>query len=78
LFTLEEDMQSSIVAANPDVAGNDGLVRINDLTKVAGLFMSESGDEGYIAQCDINKDGVIDIVDIVFIGRILLEKPMDD
>jgi lysophospholipase L1-like esterase len=63
LFTLLYTLEKGVAIANPDVAGNDGQVRINDLTRTAELFMKESGQDGYDAKCDFNKDGIIDIVD---------------
>ena len=68
LYTLDEDSTSTIAIANSDLTG-DGTTKINDLVIVAKAF----GDAAqYNASFDMNKDGVIDIVDIAYVAKRVL------
>jgi len=69
---LGEEVVKSVVIANPDVTG--GGVAINDLVLVAKAFGCAEGDPGYDPAFDMNKDGVIDIIDIAFVAARVLNK----
>lgn len=43
----------------------DGVVNSIDAQNVASRYNKQSGESGYLADCDFNKDGIIDIYDIV-------------
>ncbi|EGW38669.1 metallophosphoesterase [Desulfosporosinus sp. OT] len=75
LTVLEQDVQDTIAIANSDVTGN-GKTEINDLVMVAKQFGAQQSvtGSGYQATLDMNKDGVIDIVDIVYMAQKLLGK----
>jgi hypothetical protein len=60
--------QSTIsVFKNPDFDG-DGCVAIGDLARVAFRFGTRVGDPLYNVQYDVNNDGSIDIVDVVYVA----------
>ena len=42
----------------------DGHINIRDLTLIAQYFATTPRSEKYSAACDINDDGIIDIVDL--------------
>ncbi|MDA8441821.1 MAG: CehA/McbA family metallohydrolase, partial [Peptococcaceae bacterium] len=71
LATVDQDLTQNIAIANSDATGN-GKLEINDLVMLARLFGSKALDAGYVAKLDINKDGIIDIVDIAYVGHRLL------
>ena len=52
----------------PDV-DNDGRVNILDLVLVAIHFGSQIGNANYNAAADLNRDGVIDVSDLLLIGQ---------
>lgn len=70
IFTTPEDVVSELAVANADVTG--GGIAINDLVLVARAFGTSSGNPGYNAALDMNRDGVIDIVDIAYVARKVL------
>jgi hypothetical protein len=70
IFTTPEDISNEITVANADVTG--GGIAINDLVLVARAFGITSKDQGYNAAFDMNKDGVIDIVDISYVAKKVL------
>jgi len=69
---LGEKVSGRIAIARPDVTG-DG-VAINDLVLVAKAFGCAEGDPGYDPALDMNKDGVIDIIDIAYIAAKVMKK----
>lgn len=71
-FTVEEDVEASILLIDPDVNG-DGEVEIDDLALVARGHGLTATDPGYDAACDLNRDLVIDAADLDFIADRLLE-----
>ncbi|MGL4108260.1 leucine-rich repeat protein [Clostridium sp. LP20] len=56
--------------ADEDVNG-DGAFSILDLSTVSDLYNSVEKDTNYNSKIDINKDGIIDLYDIVKISRLL-------
>jgi len=70
LFTTAEDASGEVVVANADVTG--GGFAINDLVLVAKAFGITSKDPGYNESLDMNKDGIIDIVDISYVAKKVL------
>ena len=70
---LGEAATVAVPVANTDVS-DDGVLRINDVTAVANRFGLQSGETGYMAKYDMNLDGVINIFDLTFIMRALLDK----
>ncbi|PZE20024.1 ThuA domain-containing protein [Paenibacillus xerothermodurans] len=67
---LNEDRTVSIALTNPDVDGNAGL-QISDLVMVAKAF----GKTVFDPKLDINHDGKVNIEDIAYVARKLLETP---
>ena len=51
-----------------DVNG-DSIIDTLDLTAIASAFGTSKGDEGYNPSADLNQDGVVDIFDLVEVGR---------
>ncbi|BFT74527.1 hypothetical protein PAENIP36_59690 [Paenibacillus sp. P36] len=68
LTQLKEDKIIAFVLTNPDV-DNDGKLTVADLVAVAKAFGKTSFDPRY----DLNHDGVVNIEDIAFVARKLLE-----
>lgn len=71
LYTSQEDVLENIVIANSDVTG--GGTAINDLVLVARTFGATKDSEMYDARLDMNKDGVIDIIDIAYVAARILK-----
>ena len=71
LYTSQEDVLENIVIANSDVTG--GGTAINDLVLVARTFGATKDSEKYDARLDMNKDGVIDIIDIAYVAARILK-----
>lgn len=72
-LVVEEDIVSVLALAQPDVNG-DGIIAINDLVLVAKAYGSSSSDPRFNEAYDMNRDGVIDIMDLSFIALKLLEQ----
>jgi len=71
LYTQEESVDGQLPIADSDVTG--GGMAINDVVLVAKAFGLAEGDEGYDPKLDMNKDGVIDIIDIAYVAaRVLM------
>ncbi|MBJ6360623.1 chitobiase/beta-hexosaminidase C-terminal domain-containing protein [Paenibacillus sp. GCM10012307] len=68
---LSEEVRSSVAISNPDING-DGLT-VSDLVRVARANGKTSADSGYDARLDMNKDGVIDAVDVAYVANKLLK-----
>ena len=48
-------------------ANRDGFVNLLDISAALDAFMSEPGDENWNPLCDVNTDGIVDIIDLVLI-----------
>ncbi|MEK8129205.1 chitobiase/beta-hexosaminidase C-terminal domain-containing protein [Paenibacillus filicis] len=71
IIQLPEEVRSTVAISNPDTNG-DGLF-VNDLVRIAKAHGKTSADSGYDARLDMNKDGVIDIVDVAYVANKLLK-----
>ncbi|MGL5086560.1 MAG: cellulose binding domain-containing protein, partial [Clostridium sp.] len=49
----------------------DGVVNKADLDMVSALYNIKQGDSKFNAKCDINKDGIIDIYDLVSVAKLI-------
>lgn len=72
IYTIEEDIAAKIPIANSDVTG--GGTAINDLVLVAKAFDPIGDRDIYDARLDMNKDGVIDIIDIAYVAARILKR----
>lgn len=73
LYRLNTAVSKQIVIANADVT-NDSLIAVNDLVGVAKAFGKQSGEEGYSPKLDMNKDQLIDIVDMAYVALKMYEE----
>ncbi|MBT9143279.1 MAG: hypothetical protein DDT32_01626 [Syntrophomonadaceae bacterium] len=55
--------------ALPGDATGDGRVDVLDLSAVAEAFNTSAGDAGWNPEADLNQDGIVDIFDLVKVGR---------
>lgn len=61
----------------PPIGGDvnrDGKVDASDLAPVAGALNTREGDLNFNPDADLNQDGIIDIFDLVLVGRNFGEK----
>lgn len=69
---LADEVIGRIVIADADVTGSG--IAINDLVLVARAFGKMEDEEGYEARLDMNKDGIIDIIDIAYVASKVLNR----
>lgn len=69
LAQLNQDRTISIMLTNPDVVGDHDGLHINDLVAIAKLLGIPTFDPRF----DMNHDGMINIEDIAYVARKLLE-----
>ncbi|MEH7085547.1 Ig-like domain-containing protein, partial [Neobacillus drentensis] len=74
-YLLKSNVQKGIAITNADVTG-DNTIAVNDLSKVAKAFGKRAGEAGYNENLDMNKDGIIDIIDIAYVANKVLNKPI--
>jgi uncharacterized protein YjdB len=74
-YLLKSNVQKGIAVTNADVTG-DSTIAVNDLSKVAKGFGKRAGEVGYNENLDMNKDGIIDIIDIAYVANKVLNKPI--
>lgn len=67
---VDREVQSQVAVSSPDV--NGGGLAVNDLTEVARALGKRVGDKGYEQRLDMNKDGIINILDISYVAYKLL------
>jgi uncharacterized protein YjdB/Leucine-rich repeat (LRR) protein len=74
-YLLKSNVEKGIAITNADVTG-DNTVAINDITKIAKAFGKRTGETGYNENLDMNKDGIIDIIDIAYVANKVLNRPI--
>ncbi|MCI3922721.1 Ig-like domain-containing protein [Paenibacillus sp. TRM 82003] len=74
VYSLPNKVQTRVAVASTDVTG-DGISAINDLVLVAKSFGKNEGEAGYQTGYDMNRDGVVDIMDIAYVARRVMNKP---
>jgi hypothetical protein len=62
------DFTLASTSITEDVNG-DGAINLLDLANAAKLYNTNSGSSGWSPACDINKDNIIDIIDLVRISK---------
>lgn len=62
------DEESIEIGINEDI-NEDGEVNILDLSLIATIYNTVKGDNTYELKCDVNKDNIIDIYDLVIISK---------
>jgi hypothetical protein len=71
MYTLSTDIVNNIAIANSKIHG-EATVNIADLVSVAQAYGKTTNDTGYSTTLDMNKDGVIDIIDIAYVAAKIL------
>ncbi len=69
----------STYSTRPGDLNSDGFVNGDDLSIVQASLGSRSGGPGYNPVADVNSDGVVDVLDLLFIGKLLnaMRVPID-
>jgi alpha-mannosidase len=66
-YAMDGDIINKAPVADSDVTGEG--TSIESIVAVAKAFNLSEGEEGYKASLDMNKDGIIDIVDIAYVAN---------
>ncbi len=59
----------TVVEWLPGDANRDGKIDAGDLADVAAAFNTREGDENWNPAADLNNDGIVDIYDLVIVGK---------